>query len=180
MGKEALRLVLGVAAVLFCVGVGYAIASARLSISIRKGAYRLRASLCVGTAILLSAVATLLYQKHLSTYEILGTIENAQVHAEGKGHRTFLRIRVGSRAAVAVNADGISPYFHPGQVADVRYQGESGHVLHARFLSPSGTQEGVFNGTDTWPPYWWMLGGVLVIVAGIRKNKRDPEGTERS
>ncbi len=180
MGREGLRVVLAAAAVLFCVGVGYAIASARLSISMQKGAYRLRASLCVGAAILLSAVATLLYEAHLPTYEVLGTIESAQVHAEGKGHRTFLRVRVGSRAAVAVNADGISPYFHPGQVADVRYQGESGQVLHARFLSPSGTQEGVFNGTDTWPPYWWMLGGVLVIVAGFRKNKRDPEGAERS
>jgi hypothetical protein len=176
----ALRFGFGAAAVLFCIGVGYAVASARLSISQQKGFYRFRAYLCVGAAICLSAVAALLYESHLPTYEITGTIEAAQIHSEGRGHRTYLRVRVDSGAEIAVSADGISSYFHPGQVAEMRYQGVSGHVLHARFLSASNTQEGVFNGTDTWPPYWWMLGGVLVVLAGIRKRRRDPEGAERS
>ena len=173
-----MRFALCAAGAFFCVGVVYAIAFSRLSISTRKGAYRFRAYLCVGTAIVLSGVAALLHEADLPTYEVSGVIETAQIHAEGKGHRTYLRIRVDSRADVAVNADGISPYFHSGQLTDVRYQGVSGHILHARFLSSTGKQEGVFNGTDAWSLYWWTLMGVLVVVVGIRKNKRDPEGAE--
>lgn len=179
MELSTLRLALGVALLVFCVGLFYAVASARLSISFTKGTYRFRAYLFIGAAICLSAIATLWYQAHLPIYEITGTIEATQVHSEGKGHRTYLWVRTGSGSQVAMSADGISPYFRPGQKTDIRYQGNSGFVLKALFLS-DGKQEGLFNGTDTWPPYWWLLGGVLVIAAGIRKIKRDPEGAERA
>lgn len=172
------RLPLVIAATIFCVGILYAIASARLSISPQKGSFRFRAYLCLGTAIILSGVATLLYEAHLPIFAVVGTIESSQIHSDGKGHRTFLKVHLDSGAEIAINADGISPYFRSGQLAELRYQGVSGHVLHARFLSATGAHEGVFNGTDTWPLYWWTLIGFLVVVVGIRKNKRDPEAAE--
>ena len=175
-----LRLGFGVAATLFCIGICYAIASASLSISPRKDTYRLQAHLCVGAAVILSAFALLLYDSSLPTYEVAGTIEGAQVRTEGRSHRTYLKVLNGSGAEVVMNADGISPYFRAGQFADVRYQGVTGHILYARFLSSAGEKEGVFNGTDTWPPYWWLLGGVLVIAAGFRKKRRDSEGAEKA
>jgi hypothetical protein len=168
------------AALLCTVGIFYAISSARLSVSLNKGKQRLRAYLCIGAAICISAVAAILYQARLPIYEASGTIEAAQVHSEGKGHRTNLRVRVGSGAELVLNADGISPYFRSGQQAHVRYHGYSGSILKARFISSTGSEEGVFNGTDAWPPYWWLLGGLLVLAAGFRKNGRDPEGSERA
>jgi hypothetical protein len=61
----------------------------------------------------------------------------------------------------------------------VSYRGYSGSIHKAQFLSSTGSEEGVFNGTDDWPPYFMLLLGLLVMWAGVRKFKRDPEGAER-
>ena len=170
------RLIFGVAGAFFCIGIVYAIAAARLSVSLQKGTYRFRASLCAGAAILLGALVALVYEATLPTFDVVGTIETARVQSENRSYRTYLKLRDSSGAEIAVNASGRSAYFHPGQTAEVRYQGVSGHVLHARFLSVAGAQEAVFNGTDTWPPYWGLAVGAFVIVAGIRRRRSDPEG----
>lgn len=178
MGLEAFRLALGAAITLFCIGLFFAAASSRLAVSWKKGAYRCRAFLCIAAAVCLIAIVTLIHQRQLPIYHVNGIIETAQVHAEGKGHRTYLRVRTVSGAEVTMSAGGISPYFHLGQHADIPYQGETGFVLEAHFLS-GNRQEGIFQGTDTWPPYWWLLMGCFLAFAGIRKTKRNPEGAKK-
>ena len=80
---------------------------------------------------------------------------------------------------VALDASGMSPYFQAGQLIRVRYQGVTGDILKAHFLSTNGAEIAVFNGTDTWSPYWWIVSGAFVIFAGYKKYCRDPEGAER-
>ena len=169
-----------VVALLFCAaGVFFAFSASMLSVSLRKGKQRLKAYVCIGGAICIAAVATVLYQSKLPTFEALGSIESAQIHSEGKGHRTNLRLRVASGAELVLNASGSSPYFHSGQQVHVRYQAYSGSILKAHFIDGAGKEEGVFNGTDTWQPYWWLLWGLLVIGAGVKQRARDPEGAKR-
>lgn len=168
-----------VAACLGVVGIYFAVASAMQSVSPRKGKQRLTAFLCIGGCIYGIAFSMLAYQAKLPTCELLGEIEQAQVHAEGKGHRTTLLVRI-SGGEITVDASGTSPFFHTGQSIRARYQGVTGHILEAHFLSTNGAEVGVFNGTDTWPSYGLLLVGLLVIFAGYKKYRRDPEGAERA
>lgn len=163
---------------LILIGLAIGVLSAVQSVSPRKGKERLVAFLCIGIGVCTGASAKLRYQALLPTYELAGQIESAQVRAEGKGHRTAVVIRVG-RGQVALDASGMSPYFQAGQLIRVRYQGVTGDILKAHFLSKNGAEIAVFNGTDTWSPYWWIIIGAFVIFAGFKKYRRDPEGTER-
>lgn len=70
--------------------------------------------------------------------------------------------------------------FHKGQLLRARYQGVTGHILQAHFLSADGADVAVFHGTDTWFPYWLLLGGSLVIFAGQRKYRPNPDGAQRA
>jgi hypothetical protein len=60
----------------------------------------------------------------------------------------------------------------------VRYQGETGMILKVLFLSADGREEGVFNDIGAWPLFFFLLLGIMIIVQGFRKYRRDPEGAE--
>ena len=79
---------------------------------------------------------------------------------------------------ISINASGRSLYFRSGEHVAVKYQGYTGSILKARFISATGSEEGVFNGTDTWYPYWILLFGLLIFWVGFKKDYRDPEGSE--
>lgn len=166
------------AAFLVLVGVISGISSALQSIAIKKAKQRLTAIVCIGTAICIGSLGTFVYQSLMPTYELLGQIERAQIRTQGKDHRTAVLVRAGN-GRVALDASGLSPYFQAGQVVRVRYQGVTGYILKAHFLSTTGAEVAVFNGTDTFPPYWGMALGAFVIFAGFRKYRRDPEAAEQ-
>jgi hypothetical protein len=60
----------------------------------------------------------------------------------------------------------------------VHYQGETGALLRASFVSADGREDGVFNGLEMWPPFFFLLGGAIVIFPGFNRYRRDPEGAE--
>ena len=60
----------------------------------------------------------------------------------------------------------------------VRYQGETGMVLRILFVSADGREEGVFNDTGVWPLYFLLLLGIMIILQGFRRYRRDPESAE--
>ncbi len=168
-----------VAACLGVAGIYFVVSSAVQGIPPRKGRLRLQAYLCIAGCIYGIATAVLVYEAKLPVFEFSGTIEQAQMQTEGRSHRTTLLVRI-SGGEITVNASGTSPFFHAGQSLRARYQGVTGHILQAHFLSADGADVGVFNGTDTWFPYWLILGGSFVIFAGQKKYRRDPEGAERA
>jgi hypothetical protein len=180
MEVAALRLLVIGAFILCVIGIVYAIASSTRRSSGEKGKQKLRAYVCIGAGICIGALAVILLQTRVPVLQGIGVIETAQIRSEVRGHRTNFTVRVPSGAVLALKASGSSPYFHPGEQVNVRYQGYSGSVLKVHFLSPSGREEGVFNGTDSWPPYWFVLIGLLIIWAGAKKYKRDPEGAEQA
>ena len=150
MNRELLFVMLGVAALLGCVGVYYGVTSTIQSISLNKGRQRFKAYLYFGTAVLLASSTALLYESALRIFEVRCTIVAAQDRAESKGHRTYFSVRLPNDAEVNLNAGGANAYFKPGQLADIRYQDRTGAVLKAIFLSPEGKQVGIYQGTDTW------------------------------
>ena len=163
---------------LWVAAVGFAISASRQSASIRKGRHRLLAYFLAGLGFCVVSIAPAWLQWTVPIYESEGTIQSAQVHAEGKGHRTDLTVQTTSGAELALRADGMSQYFRSGEHVKVSYQRY--RIIKAHFLSPSGNEEGIFNSTDLWAPYGMFGLGLFVIWAGFRKTRRDPEGFERA
>jgi hypothetical protein len=166
-------------AVGFCLsGIGYGVSASRESISLKKGKRRLIGFLLCGVGICIAALAFGSLQWTAPTYLVDGIIESAQVHSQNRGYRTSLIVQTSSGTELALSADGSSPYFHVGEHLKASYRVYSGSIHKAQFLSSTGSPEGVFNGTDDWPPYFMFLLGLFVMWAGVRKFKRDPEGVE--
>lgn len=145
----------------------------------RKGKRRLLAYVLGGLGISIGALAIILFQSQLPVYRAEGIIEEVHVHAEGRGFRSNLRIRSADGTELVINASGRSSYFRFGQRVRVSYEGYRGSILKAEFISSSGGKEAVFNGTDYVPPYFFLLGGLVIIWAGIKKHKRNPDGLEQ-
>ena len=163
---------------LWVAAVGFGISASRQSASIRRGRHRLLAYILAGSGFCVVSVASAWLQWTLPIYESEGTIQSAQVHSEGKGHRTDLMMQTTSGEELALQAGGDSQYFHSGEHVKVSFQRY--RIIKAHFLSPSGNEEGVFNSTDSWAPYGMFSLGLFVIWAGFRKTRRDPEGFERA
>jgi hypothetical protein len=179
MELKLMKALLFLAACFCLVGIGSGIYASRESISAKKGKSRLIAFLLCGVGICTAALALGSLQWATPIYQVDGIIESAQVHSRNRGYRTSLRVQTSSGGELELNADGRSPYFRTGEHLKVSYRGYSGSIHKAQFLSSTGSEEGVFNGTDDWPPYFMLLLGLLVMWAGVRKFKRDPEGAER-
>lgn len=144
----------------------------------RRGKTFLTAHVLAGSGICLVALTFLLFNHNLPIIQTEGNIESVQIHPKGRDFRSDLLIRTASGGVVAIHASGRSPYFRPGEHVKVQYQGYTGTILKVYFFSADGGEEGGFNGTDRWPPYFALLGGLTLIWYGFRKYHRDPEGAE--
>jgi hypothetical protein len=145
--------------------------------SARKGKALFAAYLFLGSGICVATLASLGYYWHLPVFGAEGNIEAVRVHG-GKSQHTDLLIRTASGGEIALHAPGTSPHFRLGEHVKVRYQGETGYILKALFVSADGREEGVFNGTGAWPLYFFLLVGAKIIFQGFRTYRRDPEGAE--
>jgi hypothetical protein len=135
------------------------------------------ASLFGGSGICIAALTLLLYEWHLPVFESEGNIEAVWVRG-GEDVRSDLLIHTSSGADIAVHASGRSPHFQRGEHVKVRYQSETGAILKVLFVSADGRVEGVFDGTEMWPPFFFLIGGLIIIFLGFRRYRRDPEGAE--
>jgi hypothetical protein len=159
--------------------IRYGVIAATESDGPRKGKARLIATGLVGLVFLLPALATILYNRSLPIFEFEGQVESVQVlHGDSRHYSAFLQIRTLSGGETTVHASDRSNGFRTGEHIKVRYQGDTGELLKASFYAPDGTQEGVFNGTSTWPPYFALLFGLFLIWGAFRQHRRDPEGEE--
>jgi hypothetical protein len=147
--------------------------------SARKGKALFAAYLFAGSGICVATLASIGYYWHLPVFEAEGNIEAVWVHG-GKSEHTDLLIRTAARGEIALHAHGGSPYFHRDEHVKVRYQGETGMILRVLFISADGREEGVFNDTGAWPFFFFLLLGIMVILRGFRRYRRDPEGAEES
>ena len=145
--------------------------------SARKGRALFAASLFGGSGICIAILTLLLYQRYLPVFEAEGNIETVSVH-RGKHDRTDVLIHTSSGGDIALHANGVSPYFRRNKHVKLRYQGETGMIIRVRFVSADGREEGVFNDTGTWPLFFLLLLGIMIIFQGFRRYRRDPEGAE--
>jgi hypothetical protein len=175
---EVLVFALATAVVFIAVGITFGIRSSLLSISAKKGKLRLAGLLCVGAGICTAGLAAFAFQASLAVFDVTREISRVQVKSENKGYRTLVAVRT-STGEIDLNASGRSNFFQTGQRMQARYEGVTGHILKARFLSENSTQVGVFNGTDTWAPYGITIGGLFVISVGLLRYRSDPEATHR-
>lgn len=145
--------------------------------SARKGRYLFAASLFGGSGICIAILTLLLYQRLLPVFEAEGSIESVTAH-RGKVDRTDVLIHTSLGGDIALRAFGSSVYFRREEHVKVRYQGETGMILRVVFLSADGRDEGVFNDTGPWPLFFFLLLGIMIIIQGFRRYRRDPEGAE--
>jgi hypothetical protein len=145
--------------------------------SARKGKAMFAAALLGGSGIRIATLMLLLYQWHLPVFEAEGNIGVASVHS-GRHVRTDLLIHTFSGGDIALHASGGSPYFRRDEHVKVRYQGETGAVLSVLFVAADGREEGAFNGSQTWPLFFFLLFGAFIIFQGFWRYRRDPEGAE--
>jgi len=146
-------------------------------VSTRKGKATFAAALFGGSGFCIAALTLLLYQLHLPVFDAEGKIAAASVH-HGKYDRTDLLIHTSSGGDLALHASGSSPYFRRDEHVKVRYQAETGAILRVLFVSADGKEEGVFNGTGAWPLLFFLLVGLIIVIQGFRRYRRDPEGAE--
>jgi hypothetical protein len=173
------RLAMGLAA---CCCVGSLIAAVldfRLAISTRKGRLRLVSRILLGAGLCIGGLSFVTYQHSLPVYHADGIIRHAQEYTSGKSRRTRLHVLTGTDSELVLDASGISPYFRQGEHLIVTYKGVTGTVMKATFLKADGSVMGVFNGTDSWPAYFTVVGGMLMLYWGIKVYRRDPEGAEQ-
>src|ERR1700744_105740 len=90
--------------------------------------------------------------------------------------RSDVRLQRASGAEFVLHASGWSKYFRRGEHMKVKYQGETGAILKARFYSADGHEEGVFNGIEWGPAVCLLLFGIGLIFLGLWRYQRDPEG----
>jgi hypothetical protein len=119
----------------------------------------------------------LIYESHLAVFEAEGNIEAIKIRG-AKTRRSDLLIHTISGDYVAVHVSGSSRYFRRGQRLRLRYQEKAGAMLSAIFVSADGSKEGAFNGTETWTPYFVLLIGLFLAWAGVKRYRRDPEGSK--
>ena len=145
----------------------------------RRGKVLLRSHLLWGFGICIAMLALIARDRSFPIFENEGTIESVRVQGSSKRSRTNLEVRVPSGGQIVIHASGRSTYFRLGERLKVRYQGITGAILRASFISADGREEGVFNGSETWPPYFVFIFGALIVWAGLVKYRRYPEGTDR-
>ena len=167
------------AAALLSAGVVVGILANSESVGLRKGRL-VRAAWClVGCSLCLLATPVLIFNWRQPVLSVDGAISSAVVHSSGRSHPTDLTILTGDGRIVHLRASDRSTFFRTGQIIEAKYQTGTGFILHANFLSQDGKQEGVFNGTAFWWPYFTLIGGLLVIGYARWNFRRDPEGQSR-
>jgi len=144
------------------------------SIGKHRGQLVLAAYLCLPAGVLLTSAGFIGFQITTPTMRAVGIIDSAALHSSGRDYRTDLTLRISPQSWISLHAFGRSPFFHAGQSTDVLYQAHTGDIIRARFLGPSGSPIGVFNGTDRRAPYILALLGIFIAWAGIRRYRRDP------
>jgi hypothetical protein len=149
-------------------------------ISPRKGRAKLYAYTSVGLAIIAFGIPILLYQAGEHPVPFAGTIVAAHA-TSGKSNHATLHIQLKNGCPLHLQADGTSPYFHPGQALQGQYASADGTLLAAKFLDGKGRQQGVFNGQMYyWIPWGILLVGAFILVSGWLLYRRDPLGANNN
>jgi hypothetical protein len=145
--------------------------------SARRGRSLFAASLFGGAGICAATLALIVYQRQLPVFEAEGSIEAVSIHRD-RHERTDVLIHTFSGGDIALRAFGSSHYFRRDEHVKVRYHGETGTILRVVFVSTDGREEGVFNDIGVWPLFFFLLLGIMIILQGFRRHRRDPEGVE--
>ncbi len=161
-------------------GVVFGIRANSDSAGMRKGKHIRAAWSLLGCSLSLLAFPLLVFNWRQPVVVVDGTISSTIVHTAGRNHPTDLVIQMGGGVFARLRASDRSAFFHAGQRIRVKYQKETGIVLHADFLSRDGKFEGAFNGTDIWWPYAVLISGLLTVWFAVTNYRRDPEGRSSS
>jgi hypothetical protein len=127
------------------------------------------ACIAFGSAFCLVGLGSIWLQWKSPTYQVDGIIDEVQVHGS-RDRRTTFRVQTQSESDLQLNADGTSPYFRSGEHIKASYQGWTGSIKKAQLLSPTGSVDGVFNGTDWLYSVLQLVFGSFFIWAGFRKK----------
>ena len=149
-----------------------------VSVSARKGRLRLLGVCLLGVGAIVTALAMIGYQRSLPIHHGEGIIQRARTYWSGRQRRTRLYVLT-SNGELVLDASGLSPFFRQSEHIIVMYKGVTGSVTSATFLKADGSVEGRFHGSGLWSAYVLLVGGILIIYAEFKRNKRDPEGAEQ-
>lgn len=164
-------------AAIFAICFGYVAATE--SDGPRKGKALLIASLVFSSWFCLEPAVSFLYESSLPIFEFRGRITAVDVRDSSSRHYSaYLRVHTDSGGDIMIHTSDRSKFLEPGQLASVRYRGDTGEMIKAYFYSPDGKQEGVLQSTTELGRICLFIVGLFCVWASIKKYRRDPEGAE--
>lgn len=161
------------------VAIRYGYVTATESDGPRKGKALLIASLLFSSWFCLEPVVSFFYDSSLPIFEFRGRITAVGIRDSSSRHYSaYVRVHTDSGGDIMIYTSDRSKFLEPGQLAWVRYRGDTGEMIKAYFYSPDGKKEGVLQSTSNFGRVCSLFVGLFCIWASIRKYRRDPEGAE--
>ncbi len=159
----------------------YGFLAATESYGPRKGKAYLIASLAVSLWLCFSSLLISLSDASLPMFEFEGTITSFHVRdSDSRRYKADVQIHTTQGGDISIHTSDFSPSMKHGQHIKVRYRGETGELIQAKFYESNGKQEDVLNTTSSFSRIFVILLGLFLVWASFRKFRRDPKCTEES
>jgi hypothetical protein len=135
------------------------------------------ASLTFSLWFFLLTLAWFVYDKTRPIFQFDGTIESIQVlSSDSRHYSAYFKVETANGGEVSLHASDRSSLFRVNQRVQVRYRGDSGELIEARFLTKDGQQEGEIQSSLILEQIAGMLAGAFLIWATARKYRRQKRG----
>jgi hypothetical protein len=146
------------------------------STSRRKGRLLLASAVLLGSSCWFMGGSFLIGRLTLPRFHASGVIVRTHDYVSGKSHRTRVLVQIDPVTQVGLTTGDRRPGYRVGEHIDAEYEGVTGEIVSARLTSANGLPDGEDHRV-IWvvPAILFLLGGYL-IVAGLRRYRRDPEG----
>ena len=114
------------------------------------------------------------YDKTRPIFQIDGTIEYVQIlNSDSRHYSVYFRVQNADGGHISIHASDRSPLFQTNQRVHVRYRGDTGELIEARFYGNDSQEEGSLRSSLILEQVVGMLLGAWLIWGTFRKYQRE-------